>query len=125
MKRVLLVDGNADARGRLANVLRERGYEVVEAADSVVGLSHLRQQPSIALILLEVASGEDASWLVSEQRESLLAAAIPVLAFTGDATHPGGASLVEHRITSKADLVDELLKTKPELAGEFASRRFQ
>jgi len=123
-RRVLLVDRNAAARGRLADVLRGRGYEVVEAADSAAGLVEVRQGSAIALIVLELACGEDASWVVNEQRESLLAAAIPVLAFTGDATHPHEGGLVQHRITSKADLVDELLKTKPELAGACASRRF-
>ena len=122
-RRVLLVDADADARARMARVLRGRGYDVVEAADGAAGLQELSTDASIALIVVELASADDGSWIVNEQRANLTVAAIPVLAFGARAGQPEGCELFELRRVSKADLIDELLKTRQELTLDVALRR--
>jgi DNA-binding response OmpR family regulator len=121
---VLLVDADPEARERLAHVLRSRGYEVVEAPDGAAGLIHLSSDAAVALIVVELVSGDDGSWIVNEQRASLSVASIPVLAFTASATQSGGCELFDLRLMSKADLIDELLKSREELTIDAESRRF-
>jgi len=107
---LLLVGADAVSRGRLANVLRCRGYEVVEAVDGTEGAAEFHANAAIACIILELASGRDGRWVVRGQHEDPRLATIPVLAFANRTDHSDDGDLVDRRTLSKADLIDELVK---------------
>lgn len=51
---VLLVEDNDDVRAYSSSVLRELGYEVLEAADAVAGLARLREADRVDLLFTDV-----------------------------------------------------------------------
>jgi DNA-binding response OmpR family regulator len=65
---VLIVDDNRSIRSTVANHLRDRGYEVIEAADGIEGLEKGLQSPS-AIVLDVVMPGIDGFRLCQLLRE--------------------------------------------------------
>ncbi len=53
-KRVLVVDDSAAVRQQVAAVLVAAGYEVVEAADGVLGAEAIARMPDLALVICDV-----------------------------------------------------------------------
>ncbi len=80
---ILLIEDSSDTRMPLANLLRMRGYRVVEAANGDDGLELLRQHPETGAIILDLLMPKSDGWHFREQqlREPDLAH-IPVIVFT-------------------------------------------
>jgi CheY-like chemotaxis protein len=112
---VLLVEDDKDIRELLADLLRDEGYVVVEAANGAVALDALRayQHPRIDVILLDlmmpVMDGIEFRGLqLADPRFAL----IPVILFTADAKPEHKAELL-----SAADIIP-----KPVRIEELVSR---
>ena len=52
--RLLLVEDDADIRETLAELLEEAGYRVESAADGLIALAKLREEPAPDLVLLDM-----------------------------------------------------------------------
>lgn len=85
MKRILLVEDNADNRAIYGILLSHVGYDVVEAVDGETGIALARQRRP-DLILMDISlpriSGWDATRLLKEDPDT---APIPVIALTAHA----------------------------------------
>jgi CheY-like chemotaxis protein len=85
--RLLVLEGNAEMRALLEDLLRGEGYDVASAADGFEALKQLRDDlPRAMLVDLDTA-GRDCNIFVESIRELGLRPGIPLLAL---ATDPGG-----------------------------------
>lgn len=96
-KRILLVEDDSDIRVVLADLLREHGYDVVEAWDGRTALSRLAESSDVDLIVLDLLMPDMNGW---EFREAQLrderTAPIPVVAMSaGGTTNFGGDVLLQ------------------------------
>ena len=77
---VLVVDDDAGIRESLARALRLENHQVVQAADGLLGLDHLRRNPAPCSILLDLMMPNmDGREFASEQKKDPALAAIPVI----------------------------------------------
>jgi CheY-like chemotaxis protein len=78
--RILLVEDDPALRGTLAEVLEERGYEVVCAEHGADALSHLGDEPAPNVILLDLAMPVMDGWSFRNvQRKDPRLASIPTV----------------------------------------------
>ncbi|HEX6816733.1 MAG TPA: response regulator [Ktedonobacterales bacterium] len=120
--RILIVDDDADIREALSELLRDEGYEVLEAADGAVAMDVMLSSPQRLVVLLDLLmphlSGFDVLTLVTEHEE--LAARHTFIVVTAnkaasdspDAVDPYFAALLEQRnipVVSKPFNIDVLL----------------
>jgi CheY-like chemotaxis protein len=98
--RILLVDDDNGVREVTAALLRELGYEVLEAGSGGAALDLLQNDPDIDLVLLDFAmpgmSGADVARRVQRTRPSL-----PMLFITGFADRTALAGVAEQHILGK------------------------
>ncbi|HET7874975.1 MAG TPA: response regulator, partial [Methylomirabilota bacterium] len=103
-RRVLVADGDAEARARLAGQLRSAGYEVLEAADGMEAVALARQgRPGLVLLDLRMPN-LDGAGAVRALRAEPTTRDLPVVMMTSSAAMPeesrpaldtlGGASLL-------------------------------
>jgi CheY-like chemotaxis protein len=82
--RILLVDDEDALRTALAELLREAGYDVVEAADGFQAMDRLREAPMPSLVLLDLLIPGPTGWDVLAWMRSMPAlASLPVRVLTG------------------------------------------
>ncbi len=84
MKKILVVEDHKDTCLWIAAVLRQRGYEVIEAADGAMAVHMARSEnPDLMLLDLHLPAGGGEFVLESLHRQPELAH-IPVIIMTGD-----------------------------------------
>jgi two-component system, OmpR family, alkaline phosphatase synthesis response regulator PhoP len=99
-KRVLIVDDNKSIRGMVSAYLKEKGYEVIEAADGIQGLDRgLSSSPNV-IILDVVMPGIDGFKLCQLLREKGVKA--PIIMLTEKAT-------IEDKVTGFSKGADDYL----------------
>ncbi|MDB4986088.1 MAG: response regulator receiver protein, partial [Myxococcaceae bacterium] len=80
LARILVVEDNDDIRESVVGLLREQGYEVIEAENGERGLELLRSTRDVDLVVLDlrmpVMNGATFCW---QQRSDKAIASIPVL----------------------------------------------
>jgi CheY-like chemotaxis protein len=81
---ILIVDDDADVRGILAEILTERGFDVVTARDGLEALRVVRTMPAPpSVILLDLMMpGMDGYGFLEERRQDAALAEIPVVVIT-------------------------------------------
>jgi len=83
-KPVLIVEDDEDVRGALAVFLEGEGYRVLEAADGLEALDHLRTA-SVCMVLLDLWMPRMNGWeFRAEQMKDPALAAVPVVVITAD-----------------------------------------
>ena len=71
MRRILVVEDDADAMRMLGYALRENGYEVAEAATGYVALSEVaRRDPDLILLDLYLSGGMNGGEFLAQYRRS-------------------------------------------------------
>src|SRR5690242_10127046 len=86
---VLIVDDVAATRTGLAELLRLKGYEPLEAASAEEALRVLNARPETKLVVLDLQMpGAGGIWFRQEQLRSENIAQIPVVVFTGGELPP-------------------------------------
>ncbi len=122
-KTLLVVDDDASLRGAIADILRETGYDVLEAASGTEGL-HLAERHAPDAILLDLAMpGRSGLEVLKELNQREPTRDIPVviasayaLALLGD--HPRGADGV---IQKPFDLAELLARVQRVASGKPAA----
>jgi CheY-like chemotaxis protein len=81
---ILIVDDVAATRTGLAQLLRLKGYDTLEAPNGEDGLRVLLANPHIRVVVLDLnMPGTSGYWFRDEQRKRPAVAHVPVIAFTG------------------------------------------
>jgi CheY-like chemotaxis protein len=81
---VLVIDDVDATRAGLAELLRLRGYEALEAADGAEGLRILRANPRVRVAVVDVMMpGASGYWFREQQLREPAIAHVPVVVFTG------------------------------------------
>lgn len=105
--RILLVDDDNGVREVTATLLRDLGYDVLEAGSGGAALDRLEQESRVDLMLLDFAmpgmSGADLARRVQRNRPSL-----PMLFITGFAERTALAGVAEQHIINKPYRRDDL-----------------
>jgi CheY-like chemotaxis protein len=83
-KRILVVEDESDIRAEIAELLRDRGFDVAEAADGAEALAKLRAGFRPCLILLDLMLPRVDGWTFrAEQMKDPVLAGIPVVVLSG------------------------------------------
>ncbi|GMV79855.1 MAG: hypothetical protein AMXMBFR7_10390 [Planctomycetota bacterium] len=82
MKRILVVDDEADVREALTRLLSSHGHTVDEASDGLEALEFLRRDPWVDLVLLDVMMPEMDGFETLRRLRDLGYARIPVIVMT-------------------------------------------
>jgi CheY-like chemotaxis protein len=104
---VLIVDDEPAIRTQLGELLREEGYDVLEAADGYQAMDCLREPPHPSMVLLDLILPGPSGWeVLAWMRELPALASLPVwiLSGMGDEIRVDGTNV----LTKPPDL-DELL----------------
>lgn len=110
-KKVLLVEDDSDIRLVLADLLREHGYDVVEAWDGRTALARLDETPGVSLIVLDLLMPDMNGWEFREaQLRNERTAAIPVVAMSAGGTQNFGSDPILHKPFDVEDLVEAVRK---------------
>jgi len=92
MKRVLVVDDSPTVRQQVGTVLRDAGFDVVEASDGAEGTSKVAADPDIGMVILDVnmprVNGLEMLETIKQDSRN---AALPVVMLTSE----GQLSLIE------------------------------
>jgi two-component system chemotaxis response regulator CheY len=110
-KTVLLIEDDGDLRDAVGEVLAECGYTVLAAGDGEQGLSALRGQDGVDLILLDLMMpGMNGYEFRQRQLADAAVAHIPVVVFTAGVDKPP-AALGEVTYLRKPVDLDDLVRT--------------
>jgi two-component system cell cycle sensor histidine kinase/response regulator CckA len=91
-RRLLLVEDDPELRSSLSEMLRDEGYDVIDASNGSEALDRLKQPPAPDLILLDLMMPVKDGWQFRlEQRQDPAIASIPVLAMSADDTPKAAA----------------------------------
>ncbi len=82
MKKVLLIEDEADIRALYAEYLRDNGYEVLEAKDGIVGLDKALKELWDIMLLDIMLPGQDGIELLRKVKADLNVKDRPVIALT-------------------------------------------
>jgi CheY-like chemotaxis protein len=108
---IVVVEDNSDLRLELAELLREHGYEVLEAVDGAAALALLNADAAVDLILLDLWLPRVDGWTFRvRQRGDPRNAHIPVIVLTADASSRAQA-IDAACVLSKPCDADTLLET--------------
>ena len=81
---ILIIDDVAATRTGLAQLLRLKGYDALEAPNGEDGLRVLVANPQVRVVVLDLnMPGTSGYWFREEQRKLPTIAHVPVIAFTG------------------------------------------
>lgn len=106
---VLVVDDVLATRAGIVQLLELRGYRAVSAPDGASALDLMQRDPSIGLVILDLAMPQtDGYWLRAEQLKDPRLAAIPVIVFTGKTREVAGRALQGVEVLTKPLAVDRL-----------------
>ena len=106
---VLVVDDVDATRLGLAELLRLRGYDVQEAANGAEGIAVLKQHPTTAVVVLDLAMPvTNGYWFREQQLADPQLAHIPVVVFTGSANRERLAKLRVEDVLIKPFSVDRV-----------------
>ncbi len=111
-RRLLLVEDDGELRSSLAELLRNDGYDVVDAANGSEALDYLKKSaPTPDLILLDLMMPVKDGWQFRiEQKGDPSIASIPVLAMSADDT-PKAAAIDAEAYITKPFLYETLCDT--------------
>lgn len=98
-KRILLVEDEEDIRSVYAEVLKEAGYVVIEAADGIVGLRKALDEVWDLLLLDIMLPGEDGLHILKSVKENIRLKFKPVILLT----NLGNDSIVNEAFRAGAD----------------------
>jgi CheY-like chemotaxis protein len=97
-KKLLLVEDDSDIRLVLAELLREHGYDVIEAWDGRTALARLEANPDVGLIVLDLLMPDMNGWEFREaQLRNASTAPIPVVAMSAGGTQNFGGDVLLHK----------------------------
>jgi len=106
---VLVVDDNPGTRSGLAQLLRLRGYEALEAQNGSEALQVLREHPETRVVVLDLNMPGGSGYSFREQQlKDPTIAEIPAIVFTGSGDVPDVAFKF-HDVLRKPISVDALL----------------
>ncbi len=89
-RRVLLVDDSEQIRSILKSMLQASGFDVVEAENGAEGLRHLREDPAIGLVFLDMHMPRmDGLEVLRVIQAAPLLGKVPVVVMTGDSGQSG------------------------------------
>jgi two-component system chemotaxis response regulator CheY len=112
VKRVLVVEDDADIRSAVALVLEEEGYAIDEASDGMGALDRLNRDPLPNVILLDLMMpGMDGASFLKVKKFDRRIAAIPVVVMTAyyrSAPALDGVRIVLSKPLQPAALLDAL-----------------
>ena len=108
---VLIIDDAVATRRGLAELLRLRGFSAQEAGTGEEGLRCLREDPSIAVVVLDLRMpGGNGFWFREQQLADPAIADVPIIVFTGAAdADEAREQLRVAQVLHKPVSVDELL----------------
>jgi CheY-like chemotaxis protein len=111
VKTILLVEDDSDVRDALSQILRDRGYAVLGAADGREALEHLRRDGRVDLILLDLMMPVMDGWEFRRvQQQDAALAAIPVVILSADGNvRRKAASIAAAGYVQKPVETDQLL----------------
>jgi len=111
-KKVLVIDEDATAIETISRVLRERGYEVVEAGDGEAGLEQARREDPDLVILDAMISKMDNYRILRTLKAEARDREVCVIVLTGAATPDEIAELLRHGAdgAGEPDKLPELLE---------------
>ena len=109
---VLVIDDNEATRTGLVELLNLRGYRTAAAANGRDGLTSLRGDHSIGVVVLDLTMPvADGYWFRGEQRADPAIAHIPLIVFTGsDDAHVDVSMLEGAQVLRKPLGIPELLE---------------
>ena len=109
---VLVIDDVAATRAGLAELLRLRGYNAIEAADGAEGMDRLRSTPAVQVIILDLGMpGFDGGWFRDQQMKDPAHAGVPVIVFTGSTVSPADIERLQvTEVMTKPFSVDRLFE---------------
>jgi CheY-like chemotaxis protein len=108
-RRVVLVDDDDDVREPTARMLRDRGFEVVEASNAHDGLAAMAQAPPDALLTdIVMPGGMNGLDLADLTRKEFPGVAVVVMSAYGDSLIADRAP-TPHRVLCKPISTDDLL----------------
>ena len=108
--RILVVDDNEALRENLAEALELEGYDVAVASNGELALARLEEDPSIAIVLLDLAMpGMDGRQLLGRIRADPRLAALRVVLTTGHTGPRARAGVPADGFLTKPFGVRELL----------------
>ena len=82
MKKVLLIEDEADIRSLYAEYLRDSGYEVLEAQDGLVGYTKATEEEWDVMLLDIMLPGQDGIALLKKVKADAKAGNRPIIALT-------------------------------------------
>lgn len=82
MKRILLIEDEADIRILYAGYLRDNGYEVIEAQDGLVGYKKAVEEDWDVMLLDIMLPGQDGIALLKKVKADAKAGNRPIIALT-------------------------------------------
>lgn len=94
MKKILIVEDTDSIRRLLAAALRNRGHDVLEAADGNKGWSLARRELPDLIILDVMLPGRDGFEICSDLKDDPRRGGIPIIMVTGIASDSGKADAV-------------------------------
>ncbi len=126
MKRILVIEDDAEQRELLNEVLTEAGYEVLEACDGKAGLDLFRQQPCTLVITDIFMPEKEGLETIRELRSEFLGVKIIAMSGGGLGIRSGGNQKIDvaleaaqafgaNRILNKPFKIKQLLETVGEL----------
>jgi CheY-like chemotaxis protein len=109
-KKILIVEDDEEVRDSLKDVLEERGYEVITAANGNEGVLKLQQRAQPSLVLLDLMMPYANGWQFLEyQRADSTFAKVPVVVISA---FPESAKTLEvNAFLPKPIQLDKLLST--------------
>lgn len=111
LEHVLIVDDDRDIRESVAEVLRDAGYSVGEAANGTEALAYLRSGAGASVILLDILMPEmDGAQFRLEQLRDSSIAHIPIVVLTAhEKTHRALFAMSAAAVLRKPIGLDDLL----------------
>jgi len=82
MKKILLIEDEADIRTLYAGYLRDNGYEVIEAQDGIVGYTRASEEDWDVMLLDIMLPGQDGIALLKKIKAEDKTANKPIIALT-------------------------------------------
>ncbi len=111
VRTVLVVDDIPATRFGLIQLLELRGYHARGAADGGEALEVLRADPTICLVILDLAMpAKDGCWFRQHQVEDSALASIPVVVFSGMPTDALPRALAGIEVLAKPVAVDRVIE---------------
>jgi CheY-like chemotaxis protein/two-component sensor histidine kinase len=114
--RILLVDHEADARDRLAEILMRKGHVVVTAGSAETALSRVQSQPGLDVVLTDGGmpgmTGSQIAAAVKARRPRLAVGVMTAAAAGGDPGQAGSADFVLRKPLSMAAVDAALARLK-------------